>query len=436
MLLELTIKVIISYPLKSSNYYNLRSLNSSNVNLSFELFYLIHQKFYFRHMKNKTTATFLALFLGGIGVHRFYLGQKLYGTLYLLFCWTFLPSSLALIDCIIFLVMSKEKFNLKYNINQKLSINPMNNIDSFSTKNEIEFEFFAIDFETACDEISSICQVGLVQYKNGKFNVLIDKLVNPSTKFTNTKIHGISENDVVNSVLFPEIYKEVEKFLVNKVVFTHGGVDEKMFNSACLKYGLPRLNITWLNSATLVRRTWQDYSKSGYGLENMTKVLEIDYNSHNAASDAFATAKIIYLASVKKQIFSIEDWAIELKTKSRNNNNSYVNYDKSQKITGDLTTAPDLNSIENKDNPFFGKKVVISGTYDSWPDRKELAKILKGLGADIDTSIGKKTNILCAGDGVGPKKYQKMELKISQGDAAQILDEERIVSILKTLSID
>jgi len=61
---------------------------------------------------------------------------------------------------------------------------------------------------------------------------------------------------------------------------------------------------------------------------------------------------------------------------------------------------------------------------------------LKGLGADIDTSIGKKTNILCAGDGVGPKKYQKMELKISQGDAAQILDEEGIVSILKTLSID
>ena len=233
-----------------------------------------------------------------------------------------------------------------------------------------------------------------------------------------------------------DIYKEIEKILVDKVVFTHGGVDEKMFNAACLKYDLPLINITWLNSATLVRRTWTEYSKSGYGLENMTGVLKIDYNSHNAASDAFATAKIIYLASVKKEIFSIEDWIEELKTKSRKNMNNYFNYDQSQKISGDLTEAPDLNSIENKDNYFFGKKVVVSGTYDNWPDRKELAKILKDLGADIDTNIGKKTNILCAGDGVGPKKIEKMQLKISQGDNAEIIDEEKIVSILESYSID
>lgn len=387
-------------------------------------------------MKSKTTAAFLALFFGHIGVHRFYLGQTLYGVLYLLFCWTFIPSTIALIDFIIFLAMSKEKFNLKYNINSKMTNNQSSKIESFGSKKDSDFEFFAIDFETACDEISSICQVGLVKYNNGKFHTLIDKLVNPNTKFTNTKIHGINQQDVVHSIMFPDIYKEIEKILVDKVVFTHGGVDEKMFNAACLKYDLPLISITWLNSATLVRRTWSEYSKSGYGLENMTGVLKIDYNSHNAASDAFATAKIIYLASVKKEIFSIEDWIEELKTKSRKNRNNYFNYDQSQKISGDLTEAPDLNSIENKDNYFFGKKVVVSGTYDNWPDRKELAKILKDLGADIDTNIGKKTNVLCAGDGVGPKKIEKMQLKISQGDNAEIIDEEKIVSILESYSID
>ena len=70
-------------------------------------------------MKSKTTTAFLALFLGHIGVHRFYLGQTLYGVLYLLFCWTFIPSTIAIIDFILFITMSHKKFNLKYNINKQ-----------------------------------------------------------------------------------------------------------------------------------------------------------------------------------------------------------------------------------------------------------------------------------------------------------------------------
>jgi len=66
-------------------------------------------------MKNKTTTAILAFFLGGIGVHRFYLGQTMYGVLYLLFCWTLIPSLIAFIDFIVFLVMTEEKFNEKYN---------------------------------------------------------------------------------------------------------------------------------------------------------------------------------------------------------------------------------------------------------------------------------------------------------------------------------
>ena len=34
-------------------------------------------------MKSKSTATILAFFLGALGVHRFYVGQKLWGIIYL-----------------------------------------------------------------------------------------------------------------------------------------------------------------------------------------------------------------------------------------------------------------------------------------------------------------------------------------------------------------
>jgi TM2 domain-containing membrane protein YozV len=66
-------------------------------------------------MKSKNTVSFLALFLGGIGVHRFYLGQTAKGILSLIFFWTCIPFFISLIDFIIFITMSEEKFNLKYN---------------------------------------------------------------------------------------------------------------------------------------------------------------------------------------------------------------------------------------------------------------------------------------------------------------------------------
>lgn len=67
-------------------------------------------------MKSKTTATVLCFFLGVFGIHRFYLGQTGLGILYLIFCWTFVPALIALIDFIGFLLMSEETFNQKYNL--------------------------------------------------------------------------------------------------------------------------------------------------------------------------------------------------------------------------------------------------------------------------------------------------------------------------------
>lgn len=64
--------------------------------------------------KSKTTAGLLALFLGGIGVHYFYLGKTLPGIIFLVLCWTYIPSLIALIQAIMMFTMSEEQFNEKY----------------------------------------------------------------------------------------------------------------------------------------------------------------------------------------------------------------------------------------------------------------------------------------------------------------------------------
>ena len=64
--------------------------------------------------RSKTSAALLALFLGGIGIHKFYLGQGGLGVVYLLFCWTFIPAIVAFIEALVLLGMSEREFATKY----------------------------------------------------------------------------------------------------------------------------------------------------------------------------------------------------------------------------------------------------------------------------------------------------------------------------------
>ena len=64
--------------------------------------------------KNKTTAGILAILLGGLGAHKFYLGQTGQGILYLCFSWTLIPEIIGFIEGIIYLTKSDEEFEEKY----------------------------------------------------------------------------------------------------------------------------------------------------------------------------------------------------------------------------------------------------------------------------------------------------------------------------------
>jgi TM2 domain-containing membrane protein YozV/Tfp pilus assembly major pilin PilA len=70
--------------------------------------------------KSKTTAGLLAFFVGGLGVHRLYLGQW-WGIIYLLFWSTLIPSIVSLIESIVFFTTSQESWDKKYGSVQKSS---------------------------------------------------------------------------------------------------------------------------------------------------------------------------------------------------------------------------------------------------------------------------------------------------------------------------
>jgi TM2 domain-containing membrane protein YozV len=64
--------------------------------------------------KNKTSAALFAFFLGGLGIHKFYLGQTALGILYLAFCWTFIPAIVAFVEGIVLIGMNDQDFARKY----------------------------------------------------------------------------------------------------------------------------------------------------------------------------------------------------------------------------------------------------------------------------------------------------------------------------------
>ena len=64
--------------------------------------------------KDRITAGLLALFLGGLGVHKFYLGRPVQGVLFILFCWTFIPMIIGAVEGIYYLVMSEHLWAVRY----------------------------------------------------------------------------------------------------------------------------------------------------------------------------------------------------------------------------------------------------------------------------------------------------------------------------------
>jgi DNA polymerase-3 subunit epsilon len=144
------------------------------------------------------------------------------------------------------------------------------------------------------------------------------------------------------------------------------------------------------------------------------KVCGIELDHHQALSDAKACGFLYHLNLKNELPYDLIQSEKQLENQYTNDYNSYF----PKSIKGDVL-KPDFENAINKDNPFFMKKVVVSGFGNI--EKESIAAELKDLGADVDTSIGKKTNFLIIGENAGPSKLKKMQLNIDEGKEASII---------------
>ncbi len=56
---------------------------------------------------------------------------------------------------------------------------------------------------------------------------------------------------------------------------------------------------TWLDSARVARRAWEEFAERGYGLSNVCRSIGYEFKHHDALEDAKAAAMVV-LAALEK----------------------------------------------------------------------------------------------------------------------------------------
>ena len=74
-------------------------------------------------------------------------------------------------------------------------------------------DFAAIDFETANNERSSVCSVGVVIVRRGEVVDSFYSLIKPEPEYYNywcSQVHGLCASDTDSAPVFPEVWKQKE----------------------------------------------------------------------------------------------------------------------------------------------------------------------------------------------------------------------------------
>ncbi len=137
-------------------------------------------------------------------------------------------------------------------------------------------------------------------------------------------------------------------------------------------------------------------------------------NKHDAIIDSAITAKC-YFELIKNNI--------EFKTIQ------FKNYFYESEISNKDVLIPDFENAINKENPFFTKKVVVTGVFQNY-SREELKEHLKKLGADVNTSISRVTDYVIAGENAGPAKLTKIDELQEKGSRVKLLSERDFLKMI------
>ncbi len=95
-------------------------------------------------------------------------------------------------------------------------------------------DFAAIDFETANQQRSSVCSVGVVVVRGGKVVDRYYSLIYPRPDFFTfftTRVHGLTMQDVEDAPAFPSVWRQIAPKIEGLPLVAHNS----QFDEGCLR---------------------------------------------------------------------------------------------------------------------------------------------------------------------------------------------------------
>lgn len=242
--------------------------------------------------------------------------------------------------------------------------------------------FVAVDVETANADMASICSVGVAVFEDSVLRDEWYSLIDPQDYFDgiNVSIHGITEAAVRGAPTFREAMAEIARLLSDQIVVTHTHFDRVAMCQAAARWSLPALRCDWLDSARVVRRTWSDCARSGYGLSAVCKRIGYSFQHHNALEDAKASGHVLLAA--------LRESGLDLDAMTKR-----ASQPLSPSVGGSVAS---IKREGKTDGEFVGEVIVFTGALVI--PRREAADLAASVGYEVGESVTKKTTLLVVGD--------------------------------------
>ncbi|MEZ4788520.1 MAG: exonuclease domain-containing protein [Flavobacteriales bacterium] len=296
--------------------------------------------------------------------------------------------------------------------------------------------FTAIDFETANEKRHSLCAIGVVQVRNGVITNTWKQLVRPAElRFSNINrsVHRIPDADLTSAPPFAEVWETFLPMIENRIVVAHNAdFDLNVLKQTLEYHGFDDPVQRSLCTMKLSRLAFPELEH--HGLSDLCNHLQWEFVHHDCAEDARVAAQLamhaIPLLGLERLNFDGPDLtghvysAVSPSSRSRAYSATFA----SKKIETSLL-QPNLEQADPR-NPFYKKRIVFTGDLLAF-DRNTAAERVRTCGADVNTSISPKTDIVVMGTNAGPSKKQKIDLLLSRGVNIRVLDEQEFMRLLE-----